>query len=173
MRSLHSAAFALNRISVLSGTHLGLYAYRVTGVRRRGSPVAVRSFRNGSRASSPANGAASRRKTSHLPSGEIAGSQSANTESGGFVSCRFSPDSSDTTNRASGFALSTESVTTTQLESGHHATVRARRNPRGWISVSLRSDPVSGGTSRSSCGRPSPSPRRKAIQRPSGDHMGL
>ena len=65
-----------------------------------------------------------------------------------------------------------ESVTTTQVESGHQAIVTGRRNPRGWRSATLRSVPPSGGTRRSSWWRWD-SCRRNAIARPSGAHIGL
>src|SRR4030095_636411 len=92
-----------------------------------------------------------RRKTSQRPLGETAGSVSPVTGCCGYVNCLFSPDSSETTNKASGLPSPAESVTTTQLESGHQARDTGRfHSPCGRISPSLLSVPPSGGISRNS-----------------------
>ena len=62
-----------------------------------------------------------RLKTNQRPSGETSGLTSPDTWGGGLVSCLFSPVSSETTNKASGFPSPRESVTTTQSLPGHQA----------------------------------------------------
>ena len=63
-----------------------------------------------------------------------------------------------------------ESVTTTQVESGHHAIVTGRRNPRGWRSATF---PARRGRHQRSSWWRGDNCRRNAIARPSGAHVGL
>jgi hypothetical protein len=75
---------------------------------------------------------ASRRKINERPSGEIAGSASSARRggfvTGGLVSGRFSPVSSEITNNPSGLSSPDVSVATTHVESGHHASEVGRKN---------------------------------------------
>src|SRR5262249_45234444 len=100
------------------------------------------------------------------PSGEKAGQPSPTELAGGEVSFRLSPLSRESKNKLAGLLEGALSVITRELPSGDQAS-----EPPS-ISASFRSRPPRAGTS-STAAFPSDSPRRKAMERPSGDQAGL
>src|SRR5262245_46840860 len=95
------------RICLPSGIHVRFSAPGEASVRRLGSPPAVSPVPSGSQKS-----ALPRRNAKDKPSAERAGLASPDDEGGGFVNCRLSPVSRDTTNSASGLRAPSESATT-------------------------------------------------------------
>src|SRR5215813_4491179 len=91
------------------------------GVRRLGSPLAIKPFPRRSSCSSPEPHDVLRRKTSDRPSGEIDGLVSASAGGCEDVNRLFSPVSSETTNKASGCPSPGESVTSNESLSGPQA----------------------------------------------------